>query len=575
MSKSGSGKLLAVAVVWLILLGVAVLAYRLMASWSEHSRRHAEVARYEKLSDEARTLKLQPTPLPDGAGSREVAKLAEELEQRIQQTRKRLQLINDTGTSTQSSGERQRVRLALDSFSGYSLLRTEEFQKDLAAHGIDLELVDDAADYAKRIKTVQNGTTPLAVFTVDALVKASAGLGDLPATMVLVIDETRGADAMVAYKEAVPNLDALNRRDARIVVTRDSPSETLARLVLADFDLPQVSRSDVWIDAKDAADVFRQFKAANPKDPRAFVLWEPYVSRVLETPGSHVLIDSSKFRGRIVDVLVAERQFLLDHEPVVQEVVKAYLRAYFASRQTADGMTQVVLKDARRAGEPLTEEQATRLVQGIWWKNTQENYAHFGILTGSAAQGLLPLQDATREITGVLIKTGAIKSDPTESQPNRLVYDRVLRRLHEENFHPSRASGAGQQGETIRGEQELPPLTAEQWQGLVRVGTLQVESLVFPRGTALLTDQSQNVLRQLTATLKTWPQYYLEIRGNARKEGDPDANRRLAADRAAAAAQFLGAEGIPKARMRTVATEPSDAGGQAQSVSFVLVQMPY
>ena len=47
-----------------------------------------------------------------------------------------------------------KLRLALDSFSGYCIFRSDEFKKKLADQGVDFECVDDNADYAARMKTV-------------------------------------------------------------------------------------------------------------------------------------------------------------------------------------------------------------------------------------------------------------------------------------------------------------------------------------------------------------------------------------------------------------------------------------
>ena len=57
--------------------------------------------------------------------------------------------------------------------------------------------------------------------------------------------------------------------------------------------------------------------------------------------------------------------------------------------------------DAQRAGEPLSEEQSEKLAQGIWWKNTQENFAHFGVSQEGSA-GLERLEGMIRKIADVL-----------------------------------------------------------------------------------------------------------------------------------------------------------------------------
>src|SRR5262249_29868650 len=221
-----------------------------------------------------------------------------------------------------------RTKLAIDSFSGYSVFRSEEFRAKLTARSnIKLHLADDRADYKKRIETLKSGETPLAVFTLDALINNSALFGTPPATVVMVIDETRGADAMVSYKSALPSIDAMNRPDLKIVLTPDSPSETLARLVRSEFKLPKLPR-ECFVAASDAEDVYKRFKEADPKDPKAFVLWEPFVSKLLkEHPQAHILIDSSRFSGYIVDVLVVEKEFLKKNREDVEAIVQAYFEA--------------------------------------------------------------------------------------------------------------------------------------------------------------------------------------------------------------------------------------------------------
>ncbi len=560
MSQNNSARWLATAAVWLVLLGIVVGGYKSVTWWQNRNQHQSQVARYETLVQRAKQLGMRPAPEPlaPGANVATVSSLADKLERRITEWA-------TTAATAPPDAPRQRVKLALDSFSGYCLLRAADFHRELIGQGIEVDLVDDKADYPARFKALQSGQMPIAVFTVDALLKASAAANDLPGTIVLLIDETRGADAMIAYKKAVPDLDALNRPDARIVAARDSPSETLARVVTSQFNLPRLPK-DCWVDARDAADVYQRFQTAVPGAPLAFALWEPYVSKALENPDSHVLIDSSRFRGYIVDVLVVQRRFLVENEKVVDAIVRAYLRELFRRGLESAGMVKAVMADVQQLGQPLSEEQSGKLVKGIAWKNTQENYAHLGVRPGAGGQSVQHLADMIRNITSVLIKTQAMTQDPTGGRPEGLYSDKILRRLSEENFHPE---------ETVQADKELDELADEQWQKLQPVGTLQVDPLVFARGTAVLTDQSKHVLANLVENLKTWPRYYLEVRGNARKDGDPEANRQLAEARANEAVKSLIELGVPRARLRPVGIVPSDRSGQAQSVSFVYLQKAY
>jgi outer membrane protein OmpA-like peptidoglycan-associated protein len=390
------------------------------------------------------------------------------------------------------------------------------------------------------------------------LIKASAEYSDLPATIVCVIDETKGADAMVAAGKRFPNIDAMNNPDTRIVCTGDSPSETLARVVMAYFQLDNMNPNPFQF-VSGADKVYEEYKRAKPNDPKVFVLWEPYVSKMVENPDYLSLVDSSKFRGYIADVWVARRAFLVKNPDVAERVVKSYLTAVFNHR--AD-MSSLVAEDAKQLGTPLKPEQAERLSKTIWWKNTQENFAHYGLVSGHSLQHL---EEICANITDVLIKTKAIKQDPTNGKPNMLYYDGIVRKLFETSWHP----GFGQEG--VRAETSLHALSDKEWSELKPVGTLQVPRLVFGRGTAQLTELSVQTLETLAEKLKTWPQYYLVVRGNCSKEGDVEANKKLAEERAKSAVELLVAKGIDRNRIRPETSAPNGS----TTVAFILGELPY
>jgi ABC-type nitrate/sulfonate/bicarbonate transport system substrate-binding protein len=487
-------------------------------------------------------------------------------------------LRDQTGSE---SRYRETVTLALDSFSGYAVFRSDTMADVLRRGGIRLDIVDDDADYLGRIESLRRGDVDMAVFTVDSLVTAGAHIGEFPASIVMVIDETRGADAMIAYRQGVASLQDLNHPEARIVLTPSSPSEFLARIAIAHFNLPLLP--DPWaIEADGAGDVYATFRGASPSDRRAYVLWEPFVSRALEESGAVVLLDSSKLQGYIVDVLVAQREFLAEEPELVQAMVEAYLRALYEIN-TGAGLTELVAQDARKTGlRGLSREQVERLTQGVAWKNTLENFAHFGLLRESDAKGLPHIEDIIDQIIDVLVKTGALREDPLEGRSHTLFYKNVLRDLKTGGFHPGRdlnlLPGTGvatDAGEQVRGVAQLPALSQAEWDELVPVGEMRIHSLSFARGTARLNISSRRVLTELAAKLKSFPTYYLHVEGNARADGDVDANVALAQARAEAAVDFLVAEGLNPNRVRAVAARPTERGGEAQSVSFFVCQRPY
>ncbi|MBN1880267.1 OmpA family protein [bacterium] len=475
---------------------------------------------------------------------------------------------------------RHEVVLAADSFSGYSVFRSPVFKNDLKKQGIKLIVQDDGADYEARIRDLDRGQVQMAVFTIDSLVTSSEKLGRFPATIVMVIDETSGADAMISYKSAVASIQDLDSPDARIVLTPKSPSEFLARTVIAHFNLPGLPEK-WWIDANGAEDVYRQFISADRNALRAYTLWEPFVSRALQEPDAHLLLDSSKLKGYIVDVLVAERSFLKDHPDLVKTVVESYFRSAYSYSKKTDGMVTLVMEDAA-GSDALTQDQAEKLVTGIEWKNTMENYLYFNLQPMDAKADQQYIEDIVENIIEVLIKTGAMDNDPLGGKTSNLYYDRILRDMLANGFHPGKTldviEGLGPGSNDLEQAHTSAPLRAlsdQEWAGLVPVGSLRIEPISFARGTARINLQSDRDLQGLAGKLRAWPSYYLKVIGHARAEGDADANMQLAEERAAAAAARLIEAGVDPVRVKSVAAVPEKQNGSAQSVSFVLGQLPY
>jgi ABC-type nitrate/sulfonate/bicarbonate transport system substrate-binding protein len=454
---------------------------------------------------------------------------------------------------------RHNIRFGIDSFSGYAVLRSQEFQNFLRTENIKVDFVDDGADYTARINALKSGDTQMAAFTIDALISVSAKTKEIPAVIVAIIDETRGADAMISYKQSFPNVDALNVPETKFILTPNSPSETLVRVMMASFNLNRLGR-DAIVKVGGAEEVFKYYRKSKDTDPNVYVVWQPFGTKILDNPNTHVLIDSGRFKGYIVDVIVCSRDFLYKNPDAVKGFVCAYFRAVYQHR---DKMLDLVMDDARRQGQPLSQKQAEDLVKGVWWKNTQENYAHFGI---GGLKTLQHVEDMILNLTKVLLKTDGIDKDPTNGHPEELYYNKLMEDMSTSNFHP------GFEPETIRAEKTtLTALTAEQWKQLVPVGTLEIPELVFARGSSRLSDASIQNLNILYETLKTFPSYYVLVCGNASTNGDLEANKELALDRAKTAGDYLISLGANSNRIRVIAGEPT---GET-SVKFVLGELPY
>jgi len=490
-----------------------------------------------------------------------------------QKEKERTNLFHQTGSEGMYN---HKVALAADSFSGYYVFRTDAFRERLARQSIQFTVQDDGADYTARMKSLLRGEVQMAVFPVNSFIQVGTELGEFPATIIYLVDETTGADAIVADKNLVPDIRALNDRKARIVSTPDSPSEFIARVLIASFQLPELPEEDWMVPADGADKVYRKLRGASGKAPTAYALWEPYVSKALQDDGVHVLLDSSKLKGYIVDALVVERGFLVDHYDVVKDVVEAYAQTAY---ETRNSLAESVRQDADFLKEPVSASEAERLTQGILWKNTLENYAHFGL--SSVDHDLDNMEDILQKVIEVLAKTDALPSSSLEVPLNSLFFTRILEDMKEEGFHPGRqvnvltGTGMGNLDEQVRGVRQLEPLRDDQWERLVPVGEMRVAPITFGRGTARLHVAGRRELVALAQMLNSWPEYYLTVTGQVRPGGDEQAALALASSRADAAVKILVENGVAAERIRSSALVSDQDATSSQSVSFFVGQLPF
>jgi hypothetical protein len=564
--RKGSSGFVFTAVVWLLVIGLGTMGSLRYKKWIINQRRQTRAAMQDL---ETRFKEQWQVALDTCADTPSV----ESFVARLQEGKRPHQMIvpllyryelmdNLKRTDTQLKKKHPRIKLAYDSFSGYCVFRSREFQAQLAAREIRLHLVDDGAEYNKRIDNLKSGEVPLAVFTVDALINTSAQFDIPPASIVLALDESRGADAMLSYKEALPDIAALNRKDIKIVLTPDSPSETLARLVRFHFDLPELPR-ECFVEAKDPQEVYTRCKNADPAEPMAFVLWEPYVSQLLhEKKNVHKLIDSAndKCKGYITDVLVVQKDYLKNHGKEVEGIVQAYLRALSAHQRAPDGMVKLVQADSRglaatgQLPKELTLQEAENVVKGIHWMTANENYTLLGVMGGKSGDPPV-LDEMVKKITTVLVKTKAI----SRATPPALIDKSVCATLHKEQFDETRG--------TLVGTPPQPP-DPNDWSRLQPLNNVKVEPLPYSSGKFAVTTDHAEALQKVIGLMKK-KALYLEVQGCATGKSKED--EELAQNRAKAVFDYLRSTGgieEKRLKMKTV------IGADASKVDFAFFEAP-
>jgi outer membrane protein OmpA-like peptidoglycan-associated protein len=207
----------------------------------------------------------------------------------------------------------------------------------------------------------------------------------------------------------------------------------------------------------------------------------------------------------------------------------------------------------------LTVQEAEQVVRGISWKTMPENYAHFGLASSPSGTDVQPLEEMVKNISAVLVKTKAIGRAAKASE---LLDKSVCERLQTAKFDPGIA--------TLVQQPRLSAADDDSWGRLQEVGTLEVEPNLFNRGGTEFMTESDQVLEEVAQKLKSFPQYYLAIRGHAL--GATDADRELAKARAEEVMKWLKEKGAVEAqRLKAFGMEQTADKGQ---VTFKLLEAP-
>ncbi len=168
------------------------------------------------------------------------------------------------------------IRIDLDNWTGYYPLRSQEMKKRLRKSGYLLEVKDDNADYASRMKRLEDGDIDFAVATVDSYI-LNGVRENFPGTIIMVIDESKGGDAILAKKGTIDSLDKIkSKQNVTVAFTPASPSHHLAKAASYHFGvkalLPTGGKKIETDGSKAACDLLLGGKTD------VAICWEPDVS---------------------------------------------------------------------------------------------------------------------------------------------------------------------------------------------------------------------------------------------------------------------------------------------------------
>ncbi len=437
--------------------------------------------------------------------------------------------------TTDASRTKGKIRIALDNWAGYFILNSPEMEKAMHKAGYILICEDDNADYARRMQRLEDGEIDFAAATVDSFILNAAPL-DFPGAVIMVIDESKGGDAILGRKDRITGLDELKgKTGVKVAFTPNSPSHYLAKAAAYHFDAPELlPTGDLRLETGGSEEARKKLMDG---ETDIAICWEPDVSRALEKDDIIKILGTEDTERLIVDILVASRDVLKKRPEVVSLLLSNYFRVLKKYRDAPD----LLLEDLKERTN-LPEKSVKSLLKGVRWVNFTENCeSWFGIASsgGRMDEGLV---DAIGATIRILLNAGDFPASPIpDEDPYRLINSGFLQEMFERGVTGFKKGGARDGASTPLHSiaAGFDYLDEADWDKLKEVGALKMEPIVFQRGSSELDPLGEKVVDQAVERLKHYPNFRIVIKGHTGVRGDKQANIELSRQRADAVARYL------------------------------------
>jgi len=432
-----------------------------------------------------------------------------------------------TVATSDASSMKESIKIGVDNWVGYYLLCSKNYRTSMRNIGIRATCENDNANLDDRFSKLRSGELQFAVTTVDAYVALGKDY-KFPGTIIAVIDESKGGDALLAVEDVVSTIDDLkNNPSLRVALTPDSPSEHLVRSLAVHFDVKNFKQRGSWLVSTNGSEEAAKKLLSHQVD--AAVLWEPDVTKALQVDGIKKIIGTEDTEKLIVDVLLVNREFADNKPDVVKKVLKTYFQSLKFYKENPDNLLKELAKETG-----LNKSSVQSMLKGVQWSSLTDNAYDWFSTVGHSTNGEY-LLEAIESTLHILEETSVTQGNPL---PNENPYSITQSKFIEEVFTDlvgtsATASVSNQKPATMK------QLSEKQWANLRDVGTLKVRKVQFSRSSSQLTLEAKRKLDQAALDLSHYPNFRILVKGHTAPQGNELANKTLSHDRAEAVTRYL------------------------------------
>lgn len=253
-----------------------------------------------------------------------------------------------------------KVRVAFATWVGYGPLYIAKEKGFFDKHGLDVDImiIDDESQYAA---AMASGNIDALGNVLDReIIHFAKGT---PETVLFAMDESAGGDGIIATKD-IKTLKDLAGKDVGL-----DKSSTSYFFFLTALQKAGVDEKTVTIHEMSASDAGAAFIAGKLD---AAVSWEPWLSKVTERKGGHVLASSRDFPRTIVDVFVMRNGFMDKHPDAADGMTKAWFEAIEWYRDNQEEGNAIMAKNLGEKPEAIAD-----MASGVAFFGMEENLAFF------------------------------------------------------------------------------------------------------------------------------------------------------------------------------------------------------
>jgi outer membrane protein OmpA-like peptidoglycan-associated protein/ABC-type nitrate/sulfonate/bicarbonate transport system substrate-binding protein len=354
----------------------------------------------------------------------------------------------------------------------------------------------------------------------------------MDARAIMVVDNTQGADAIIAVDPAVKSIEDLAKRE--VALLQYTPSHGMAIDAIDNSALSARKKESikyVYINPDEGLTGVRAALESGQVDAAA--LWDPDLSLALTgIPGAHVIYSTKTATNLIYDVIVCDSRFLDDpaNDKAFAGFVQGWMKGVDAAEADPDGAVSA-LRATQDFFDLLAKDQGNDFVKGLFdaivWTGLEDNARILGM-----AGGTNHYDRVYHRFDGIYRAAGAL------ANPNSPVINAS------DSFETKYIEAMIAKDEKVKEAAAKPEFTfskqeAEAAHQNAATLTKPIE-IRFASGSAELTKRSERTIdEQMVPLIENNGSAYFEISGNTDSTGAASTNNRISKQRAQVVADYL------------------------------------